>query len=600
MTRFTLTSKKSMDRTFAPPLKKLKLHAYVFKYTRQFWLQAAGGIVYNTVIVFGNIYLGKTIDAANLVYHGEAALSFFYLNLFSFIGLTIFFQLARYFKRYYMRELVNLMRCDIRAGLMSALFAMPMKDLSKEKVGDMMSRMIGDVEQIGASVQTTVTEMWDTVLLMLSYFTACILYSPKITFLSTIPVPIVIMIANLLRRPLYNLSLKSRKAASNINIHLQHNISGIALLRLFGLEDVDRYRFSDLLDEQLKWNVSVAALQSGIRPLYILLASSGIILAVGIGGELVVSGIWTIGMFTAFLAMFTAMTTRTNVAAGVMNTWHGAKASWDRICDKLSSTVETEVLFEASRQPSKNYLKVHSLSFTYPFGDESVLQNVSFTANKGEIIGITGPVGSGKSALAAALSGLFPYDGDVLVDGVALKALGEQRNNKIAYMDAEHFVFSDDMKFNITLDRECGSLENVLSLASLEQDVEGFEKGLGTRLMERGVRISGGQRQRIALARAWFGNSEILLLDDPFSAIDINMERKIIENIHKEQLSNGRVVLLFSHRLAAFRYADKILVMEKGCISQEGSHEELMEQHGIYREIYVAQEFMKDVKANAQ
>jgi ABC-type multidrug transport system fused ATPase/permease subunit len=292
-----------------------------------------------------------------------------------------------------------------------------------------------------------------------------------------------------MRRPLYGLSLKSRKAASNINVHLQHNVSGIALLRLFGLEETDRQRFRKLLDEQLKWNVSVSALQSGIRPLYILLATSGVILAVGMGGELVVSGTWTIGTFTAFLAMFTAMSTRTNTAAGVMNTWHGAKASWDRICEKLASEIETVKEEDALRQSVKSYLDVRSLSFTYPFSEEAALKNISFSANKGEIIGITGPVGSGKSALAAALSGLYPYEGNILIDGIPLKALGVERSRKIAYMDAEHFVFSDDVIFNVSLDRSIGSLSpheslnNALSLASLDYDISQFEQGLNTSIV---------------------------------------------------------------------------------------------------------------------
>ena len=123
-----------MDRSFAPPKDKLRLSAYVFKYPKEFWLQAVGGIVYNTIIVFGAIFLGKTIDAANLVYSGEASLSLFYVNLFAFVAFTAIFQLARYYKRYYMRVITNLMNCDIRAGLLESLFDMPMAELNHEKV----------------------------------------------------------------------------------------------------------------------------------------------------------------------------------------------------------------------------------------------------------------------------------------------------------------------------------------------------------------------------------------------------------------------------------------------------------------------------------
>ena len=587
-----------MEKTFSPPEDKLKLTAYIFKYPKQFWLQAAGGIIYNTVVVLGSVFLGKTIDAANLVYKGEAPLSLFYTNLFLFLVFTVVFQIARYFKRFYMRVISNMMNCDIRAGLLSSLFKMQMKDLSHEKVGDMMSRMIGDVEQVSASVQTTITEVWDTVLLMLSYFVGCMIYSPKITLLSSIPIPIVVFAAQQIRHPLYTFSQKARKAASGINVHLQHNISGIALLRLFGLENAGRQKFSVLLDEQLKWNIAFSALQNGVRPLYILFATAGIILVMGMGGEDVINGIWTIGMFTAYLSMFTAMAVRTNVAGRVMNTWHGAKASWDRICEKLHSgadntgTAETAGVAD-NRAP---VLQVKSLCFRYPFSEGNCLENISFDVNRGEIIGITGPVGSGKSALAAALSGLYPYEGDVSLSGIPLNQFGESCREKISYMDSEQFVFSDDVLFNVTLDRQCGDAGGAIDIASMTDDVNGFEDGMKTRLMERGLRISGGQRQRISLARAWYGRPDILLLDDPFSAIDINMEQRIMKNI-RAKLGN-RAVLLFSHRLTAFDMTDRIIVLEKGRVGQYGTHDELMKQDGLYRDIFRAQKFLEQGPQN--
>ncbi|HEY5522704.1 MAG TPA: ABC transporter ATP-binding protein, partial [Desulfuromonadaceae bacterium] len=328
---------------FAPPKERLKLSAYVFRYRREFWIQAAGGIIYNTVIVMGPVFLGKSIDAADQVIKGLTPVTFFYQNLLLFFLFTVFFQLARYFKRRYMREIVNRMKCDIRAGLLSTAFGRSMQELDREKVGDMMSRMIGDVEQVGQSVQITITEVWDTFLLMISYLVACMLYSPQITLLAAIPVPLTLLLAELLRHPLYNLSLKSSEAASKINVHLQHNISGIALLRLFGREEAERETLAGLLKTQLKWSVLTTMLQNGMTPVYILVATCGVVAVVGMGGKLVVSGEWSIGMFTAYLALFTAMAIRTNVAAKVFNSWHGARASWNRIMDKLcqQSRVET-------------------------------------------------------------------------------------------------------------------------------------------------------------------------------------------------------------------------------------------------------------------
>ena len=577
--------------TFAPPEKRLKLRAYIFKYPKAFWLQAGGGILYNTLIVSGPIFLGKAIDAAANVKNLGASYSPFYLYLILFVLSTALFQVARYFKRWYMRDIANRMKCDMRAGLMETAFNRPMSELDNEKVGDMMSRMIGDVDQVCRVVQITITEIWDACLLMISYFIACMIYTPSITLLAIIPIPLTILAAQLIRHPLYRLSLRSRESASNVNVHLQHTISGITLLRLFGREESEHEKLTQLMKKQLKWSILTTLLQNAMIPIYILSASLGLILIVGMGGKLVINGQWTIGTFTAYLAMFSAMAVRTNMVARVFNMWHGAKASWDRILIKLATNNTTHVLFEKLEKDSVNIknLKVENLSFSFT-NSTKVLNDISFNVLAGQIIGITGPVGSGKSALAQALSGLYPYEGKAQIDGMDIYN-NSDIFGKIAYMDSQHFVFSRDAHFNIGLNQK--NEEEILMAvkdAALTNDIEEFEEGLLTKLGERGQRISGGQRQRICLARALASNAKILILDDPFSAIDINLEEQIMKSLKKD--IGNRIILLFSHRLMTFSYCNQVMVLEKGCLIQKGTHETLVNNKGLYKDIFEAQCFM--------
>ena len=236
-------------------------------------------------------------------------------------------------------------------------------------------------------------------------------------------------------------------------------------------------------------------------------------------------------------------------------------------------------------------LRVSHLHFGFDGFD--VLHDICLEAKKGQIIGITGAVGSGKTTLAHALLGQYPYKGSITVDGKELSSLPpDTRWSLIAYTGHEQFLFSMSIRDNIRFSSEEGpSLSHALSAAALTEDVNRFDKGLETPVGEKGVRISGGQRQRISLARAIHSGSPILILDDPFSAVDIATEAAIIDRLKKDYAD--RIVLLFTHRLAAFRHADLVLVLEKGCVTQHGTHEALMAQDGLYRDIHGAQTFME-------
>lgn len=557
------------------------LFKYLLRYPKDLIVQAAGGLIYDTVAVFGAVFLGHVIDAAEAVYAHTAPVSAFFRELLLFICITVFFQIARYFKRYHVRALIHKMSCDIRSNLLEHLFSLPLNTLSEERTGDIMSRTVGDTDEVCSSVRVTVTELWDTLVLMLSYFVALLIRSPRLTLMASVPIPLTVMLTELLRGRLYRLSQDSRKAASRINVHLRRSVNGVQLLRLFGLEQSGHERYEQLLSDQYRKQVRFSVLQSGIRPLCIFLANIGVVLVIGMGGKNVLSGAWTTGTFTSYVAMFVAMATRTDHVAKVMTTWHGARASWDRIREKLTERPRADTGVTGTVRIAKEGLEVKDLSFRFPFAKENAVEGIGFTAKPGQIIGITGPVGSGKSALAAAVSGLYTAN----------------RDPRVAYMSAQHFIFSDDVRFNIAMGNTAAKTEEAVRVAELTDDIAAFDSGMDTRLMEHGVRVSGGQRQRIALARAWAADCDILILDDPFSAVDIAMEERILENI-RQNIGN-KTVLLFSHRLTVFPLTDAVLLLENGRLTAAGTHAELMERGGLYRDIYLAQAFLGG-KADAE
>jgi len=329
-----------------------------------------------------------------------------------------------------------------------------------------------------------------------------------------------------------------------------------------------------------------------LAPIYSSLASLGIILVIFLGGNKVISRNWTIGTFTAYITMFTALAVRTTTAAKVFNIQQGAKASWDRVLGLINN--DSTMLLNAAEVLKPKEISVENLSFKYPTGEEYVIKDLSFKASAGMIVGITGSVGSGKSALGLALTGLYEYEGKILIDNMDLHDISpEQKLAAITYMGHDSFLFSNTIKNNITWNNgDDEKLDKVLTIAALKQDIKSFEKGIDTEVGEKGAKVSGGQKQRISLARALYKNASIVILDDPFSAVDINTEAEIINKLREN--ADGRTIFIFSHRLDAFKYTDMVLVLDKGRIVQRGTHNELVNTKGIYSKIIDSQQFLGD------
>lgn len=601
-------------RTFFLPDQPFRLTSYIRRYSAKFWIQAAGGILYNTVIVAGPIFLGLMIDAATALerqgYSPErmGALTWYAVL---FVLATMFFQFARYVKRWWLRDMFNRVANDLRAGLLSAVLDRPMARVERESVGDLMARTVGDVNQVVDTVQYTINETWDTWLLMVAYFCVLLIYAPWITLLCSLPIPVALYVAETLRHPLYRFSLNARKAASQVSSHLQRTLNGIGILRLFGREEAETERLAAFNVAETRWNIKTSLLQTGIMPVYASLASLGLVGVIMLGGQRAVAGQWTLGRFTAYLAMFMAMATRTRVAANVINRFHAAQAAWDRLKEKMSQDVPEAAARPASlAQPQETapvdnriQLEVRDLGFRFPGGAQDVLQGVTFAASPGALVAITGPVGSGKSALATVLTGLYGYGGNIRVNGRELRDLSAaERVRTVAYAGQDSFIFSASIAQNITLHPtgvvrdDDPRLQQALYIAALAEDMALFPDGLATVVGERGMRVSGGQRQRIALARAIYAGSPLLVLDDPFSAVDIGTERRMIERLRRELTGNGvapRTLLIFSHRLTAFTQADLILVLNNGRVVEQGVHAALMAAGGIYARIFTAQDWLE-------
>lgn len=570
-------------------MESLPIVKYIKKFPVSFALQAFGGILYNTLVAYGIVLLGKIIDAAiSKEFNGIIK------SIVIYLAVVFTFQFGRYIKRYFVADFSLLMEMDLKKDIFNAIVGKNISELERDKVGDLMSRTTSDVTKVTGAISKTVEEVWDTWLLLISYFVSLILMNWKITLLSSVFIPVSLLAAQLIRHPLYTYSKQYAVIAAKISINLQQIIIGIPILRLFGAEEQKRQELNRDCERQMKASLMTAIFQSAMVPIYVAVASIGVIVIITMGGKEVLAGNWRIGTLWSFLTIFTAMAARTPIAAKVFNLWHAAVAAWERIAEEMNHF--DPINNSAIEKISNVDVEVKNLSFQYPIGTSDVLNNISFNAGKGSIIGITGPVGCGKTALCLSFTGVYDYKGSILVNGTELRDLGEEkRAGMISYLGHEQFLFSSSIQDNITIDPGESTLEvdqsrlqDAIYFACLEDDLNGMENGINTIVGERGVKVSGGQKQRIALARAIYADRPLLLLDDPFSALDILTEQKIVDRLKQMK---DKTIFIFSHRLEVFKSAEHILVVQNGEITEQGTHKELISCSRVYKQIYNAQNF---------
>ncbi|MDU5081687.1 ABC transporter ATP-binding protein [uncultured Tissierella sp.] len=536
------------------------------------------GLVFNGGTVLGPIYQGKLIDS---ILRGDSLSTLIVLGI-KFIAIIVTIQLMRYFKRLYIRRFANNTSATMRFMIYNNIMNKSIIQLDDESAGNLMTRAISDVELCVEGMRKFTTEVFDTGVLMLSYFISMLVYDVKITILASIFIPVAMILAEKLKVIIYKYSIAFRTKSSEVADLTYGTIENAILYRVNGIEKRNREKYNIELEDLQNKAIKAHILENSMQPIYNVIAMLGIILVIYLGGTKTIEGNWTVGIFSAYISIFTAMAVKASKAAKLFNSVQKSQVSWKRIKLYLSEYQTKDTT--TNIKEDKTSLIVDSLSFTYSIGKDNIIEDINFEAKEGEIIGVTGPIACGKTTLGIALLGQYPYLGSIKVDGKELKSYSEyERSQMISYLGHKPQLLSDTIYNNITLGEDL-KINSVLRDICFEDDLKAMPEGESTIVGNNGIRLSGGQQSRIALARTLVRKNKIIILDDPFSAVDMKTEEKIIENLRKNYKES--IIILISHRLSIFDKINKILLINDDKSVNYGTHNELMESSTLYKSIY--------------
>ncbi|MCE9870596.1 SmdA family multidrug ABC transporter permease/ATP-binding protein [Hafnia alvei] len=568
----------------------MRLFAQLGWYFRREWRRYLGAVLLLVVIAILQLVppriVGIVIDGVSKQHMPASTLAFW-------IGILLLVAVVVYLLRYVWRVLLfgasYLLAVELREKYYRQLSNQAPSFYHRHRTGDLIARATNDVDRVVFAAGEGVLTLVDSLVMGLAVlFVMSTQISWELTLLSLIPMPIMALVIKHQGAQLHSRFKSAQAAFSMLNDQAQESLTSIRMIKSFGLENHQSKRFADVAAEAGARNMHVAKVDARFNPTIFIAIGCANLLAIGGGGVMVIHGHLTLGQLTSFVMYLGLMIWPMLALAWMFNIVERGSAAYSRIRSMLSepSTVQDG---ERSLPQGRGVLSVDVARFAYSEGTNPVLHNIQFNLAPGQMLGLCGPTGAGKSALLSLIQRQFdPDQGEVCFHGISLRELRlDEWRARLAVVSQTPFLFSDSVAMNIALgkpDATQEDIERVAKLASVHEDILRLPEGYQTEVGERGVMLSGGQKQRISIARALLLDAEILILDDALSAVDGRTEYQILHNLR--EWGENRTVIISAHRLSALTEASEILVLQQGAVAQRGLHSELSQQRGWYRDMH--------------
>jgi len=571
-------------------------------YRRVFAAGFACVLISNFFTTLGPRYLQQGIDA--LGRGGSMAEVRHALGLL--LGVGVLAGITRFGMRMALNSVSRRIETDLRDRLYRHLQRLSAATYDRYPTGDLMARSTNDLLAVRMVAGPGVMYLSDTVVRAAMVLPYLLHISPKLAGIALLPLVALPLGMVGFGQAIHRRTLRIQAAYADLTTAVHENLSGARIIRAYRQEGAEIERFRTINAEYASRNLSLARVSGAFHPMLALLGGLGAVAVIGVGGNLVIQGTITVGEFVAFGSWLVYLVWPMIALGWVVNLVQRGEASMGRInalFDERPLITSPELPRKLPPAATARAITFEQVWFAYPNARERgwVLQDVSFTVPAGGSLGVVGATGAGKSTLAELLARTYdPDQGRVLIDGVDVRQLElGTLHEAVGIVPQETFLFSDTLRANVLLGApDDGRLEHVADTAQLTAALRDLPKGFDTMLGERGINLSGGQRQRAAIARALAKDPPIFILDDALSAVDAQTEVRILSGLRDALATRTRVII--SHRLSAVRDADWIVVLERGRLAEQGTHEVLMAARGRYWELLRRQEVEEELETVAE